>query len=179
MNNIETLHTIYIVCMTAAIIMLVISIVLFFLFDIRHIIGRMLGFSEKKAIKEMEENNSFTSQLQQKYNVKMKDKVFTNSGSLKKNQSPAEKLGMSPPPSQSAYSDSYDTTPLGYSSEAATAVLYDQSEADTTQLDFSSESQTTVLNENQHNNNYVVSPIANMQFNIINQIMYVHTDEVI
>ena len=95
MNNIETLHTIYIVCMTAAIIMLVISIVLFFLFDIRHIIGRMLGFSEKKAIKEMEENNSFTSQLQQKYNVKMKDKVFTNSGSLKKNQSPAEKLGMS------------------------------------------------------------------------------------
>ena len=86
MNNIETLHTIYIVCMTAAIIMLVISIVLFFLFDIRHIIGRMLGFSEKKAIKEMEENNSFTSQLQQKYNVKMKDKVFTNSGSLKKNQ---------------------------------------------------------------------------------------------
>lgn len=48
MNNIETLHTIYIATMTAGIIMLVITIVLFFLFDIRHVVGRLFGFSEKK-----------------------------------------------------------------------------------------------------------------------------------
>ena len=125
MNNIDTLHTIYIVCMTAAIIMLVISVVLFFLFDIRHIIGRLLGFTEKKAIKEMEANTSFTSQLQDKYNTKMKDKVFTNTGSLKKNQTPAERLGMTASP-QPVSDESYDTTPLGYSSEAATALLHNE-----------------------------------------------------
>ena len=98
MNNIETLHTIYIATMTAGIIMLVITIVLFFLFDIRHVVGRLFGFSEKKEIKKLSENTAFTSQLNQKYNQKMKGKVFTESGNLKKNQTPAQMLGLSNAP---------------------------------------------------------------------------------
>lgn len=179
MNNIDTLHTLYIVSMTAAILMLVITIVLFFVFDMRHVIGKMLGFAEKKAIKQMEASTAFTSQLNDKYNKKMKDKVFTNTGSLKKNETPVERLGMVPT-SQSAQNlpreyGASQTTVLGYSqSEAATTQL-DYSEQDTIQLQFDvSDSQTTVLSPGGETPQ---TPIQNLQFTVTRQIMYIHTEE--
>ena len=78
--------------------MLVITIVFFFLFDIRHVIGKLFGFSERKEIKKLSENTAFTSQLNKKYNQKMKGKVFTDSGNLKKNQTPAELMGLTSSP---------------------------------------------------------------------------------
>lgn len=179
MNNIETLHTLYIVSLTAAILMLVITIVLFFVFDMRHVIGKMLGFAEKKAIKEMEASTAFTSQLNDKYNKKMKDKVFTDTGSLKKKETPVQKLGMAPA------SPGGGNVPAGYGSSQTTVLGYNQSEAATTQLDYSeqdttqlrydaSDSQTTVLapgGETPQN------PIQDLQFTITRQIMYIHTDE--
>lgn len=187
MNNIQTLHTIYIASLTAAIVMFVITLILFFAFDMRHVIGRMLGFAEKKAIKEMEANTSFTSQLNDKYNRKMKDKVFTNTGSLKKRQTPAEMLGMTSVPPQ--VPDNNSTSVLAYGTSETTALGYADSEAATTQLDFSEENttqlkvdysdeQTTVLSQGLGGGAPPKS-ISNLQFTVTQQIMYIHTDECI
>ena len=102
MNNLDTLHTIYIVTLTAAIIMLVVTIVLFFVFDIRNVFARIFGFAEKKEIKQMEQNSSSTSQLNKKYGKKMKNKIFTDTGSLKNNATPAGRMGMVPPKNMAA-----------------------------------------------------------------------------
>lgn len=102
LNNLDTLHTIYIVTLTAAIIMLVVTIVLFFVFDIRNVFARIFGFAEKKEIKQMEQNSSSTSQLNKKYGKKMKNKIFTDTGSLKNNATPAERMGMVPPKNMAA-----------------------------------------------------------------------------
>lgn len=180
MNNIETLHTIYIATMTAGIIMLVITIVLFFLFDIRHVVGRLFGFSEKKEIKKFSENTAFTSQLNQKYNQKMKGKVFTESGNLKKNQTPAQMLGLSNAPGAAANSGqnaNYAAATQDGDDSLATAVLGKESGSNETQP--LNGDQTTVL----QNNDAVVRARSmrstDLQFTITRQILLTHTDETI
>ena len=180
MNNIETLHTIYIATMTAGIIMLVITIVLFFLFDIRHVVGRLFGFSEKKEIKKLSENTAFTSQLNQKYNQKMKGKVFTESGNLKKNQTPAQMLGLSNAPGATANSEqnaNYAAATQDGDDSLATAVLGKESGSNETQP--LNGDQTTVL----QNNDAVVRARSmrstDLQFTITRQILLTHTDETI
>lgn len=184
MNNIDTLHSIYMVSLTAAIIMAVITIVLFFVFDIRHIIGRIFGFTERKAVKQkqMEASTIVTSQLNNKYNKKMKDKVFTNTGSLKRNQTPVEMLGINKMP---ALEEMYQTT----ESLEAAAAAYGMDE--TTSLDMSetqtavlkedeSDSQTTVLSDNAYEPQTTVlssGAVSDLQFMIIKQIIMIHTDE--
>jgi hypothetical protein len=175
LNNIDTLHTIYVVSLTAAIIMFILTMVLFFLFDMRHVFGWIFGVSEKKEIRKMEANTAFTSQLNAKYNKQMKGKVFTDTGSLRRKQSPAELLGMTsaPPPQNTdtggntAFSqDSTETESLGRQGSFETAVLnLDQSENDTTVL--------------KHDPQTQLQPNPNIQFMIVKQIMMIHTDEVI
>lgn len=182
MSNLDTLHTIYIVTLTAAIIMFIITIVLFFVFDIRHIIGRVFGFSEKKAIKEMEANTSFTSQLNSKYNRKMKDKVFTTTGSLKRYQTPAERMGLVDQQT-AATGNGGHSEPGGYSDPEGyqeTVALNNDAEPLTTRLfQGESEDRTTVLNAGQDVGFEVskANVIEDFQFMIVKQIMLVHTNE--
>ena len=180
MNNIETLHAIYIATMTAGIIMLVITIVLFFLFDIRHVIGRLFGFSEKKEIKKLSENTAFTSQLNQKYNQKMKGKVFTESGNLKKNQTPAQMLGLSNAPGAAANSGqnvNYAAATQDVDDSLATAVLENESGSNETQP--LNGDQTTVLQNNDAAVRARSMRSTDLQFTITRQILLTHTDETI
>lgn len=180
MNNIETLHTIYIATMTAGIIMLVITIVFFFLFDIRHVIGKLFGFSERKEIKKLSENTAFTSQLNKKYNQKMRGKVFTDSGNLKKNQSPAELMGLANKPDAAAgtvQNASYAAAPPVGDDSLATAVLgHEVDSNETTPL---SDGQTTVLQNNDAAVKARSAKSADLQFTITRQILLTHTDETI
>ena len=180
MNNIETLHTINIATMTAGIIMLVITIVLFFLFDIRHVVGRLFGFSEKKEIKKLSENTAFTSQLNQKYNQKMKGKVFTESGNLKKNQTPAQMLGLSNAPGAAANSGqnaNYVAATQDGDDSLATAVLGNEiGSNETAPL---TNDQTTVLSDRGAVARAKAAGAADLQFTITRQILLTHTDETI
>lgn len=161
MSNIETLHTIYIATMTAGIIMLVITVVLFFLFDIRHVIGKMFGFAERKEIKKLSDNTAFTGQLNSKYGQSMKGKVFTDTGSLKKKQTPAEMLGLTEPQAYAA-----EQTDTG---AAATDVLSHAQPSD---------DQTTLLGtRGRPLSPGALAPAGNLQFTITRQIVMTHTNE--
>lgn len=180
MNNIETLHTIYIATMTAGIIMLVITVVFFFLFDIRHVIGKLFGFSERKEIKKLSENTAFTSQLNKKYNQKMKGKVFTDSGNLKKNQTPAELMGLTSSPGPAVGTEqgiNYAAASQVGDDSLATAVLGHEAGANETAP--LTNDQTTVLSDRGAVARAKAAGVADLQFTITRQILLTHTDETI
>jgi hypothetical protein len=171
--------------MTAAIIMLVITIVLFFLFDIRHIFGRIFGFSERKEIKRLRNNTAFTSQLNNKYNQKMKGQVFTDTGSLKKKQTPAERLGIAPVSNQNNKTPDLQDDNSMYRVEDGsklTTVLSSVTESTgiVGQAVNSDEIQTTLLSRGDINAPPDLNlTIPNVQFTIIRQIIMTHTEETI
>ncbi|QBE95743.1 hypothetical protein PMF13cell1_01267 [Blautia producta] len=62
-QQIQLFHNLFLVCMGLCIFFLVLSVMLFFKFDIRNIFNVRTGRSVKKTIKEMEEVNARTGQL--------------------------------------------------------------------------------------------------------------------
>ena len=56
-------NTIFIICLALAIVFFIVSVILFFLFDIRGIFNIKTGRAEKKRIKELEEANAKTGRL--------------------------------------------------------------------------------------------------------------------
>lgn len=78
------LNTIFIVCLALAIVFFIITIVLFFLFDIRTIFNIRSGKAAAKTVKEMETANASTGRLRV-------GKV-TNTGTLDKKQGKSKKL---------------------------------------------------------------------------------------
>lgn len=63
MDLISILNTGFIICLSAAILFLVISIILFFVFDIRTIYMIRSGRAQARTVKEMEKANSDTGRL--------------------------------------------------------------------------------------------------------------------
>ena len=53
-------HTGFIVCLCLAILFAVLSVVIFFVFDIRGVFDFMTGRAEKRTIRKMEEENART-----------------------------------------------------------------------------------------------------------------------
>ena len=179
MNNIETLHTIYIACLTAGVIMLVITIILFFLFDIRHVIGNLFGFTERKEIKKLRENTAFTSQLNNKYNQKMKGKVFTDSGNLKKHQTPAEQMGLTNISNTGETPEEYrGNSQTAFENDSLATEVLNHSEY-ANEMALFKDNQTTVLNVREVAGQMTSPPIADLQFTITRQILLTHTDETI
>lgn len=63
MNMINILNTCFILCLAISILFFIISVVLFFLFDIRTIFNIRSGRAQAKTVKEMQEANSTTGRL--------------------------------------------------------------------------------------------------------------------
>lgn len=62
-QTINTLHTLFIVCLVLCAVFLVLSVVFFFVFDIKNTFNMLTGRSVKKTVKEMNEQNEKTGQL--------------------------------------------------------------------------------------------------------------------
>lgn len=178
MSNIEVLHTLYLVTMTAAVIMLVLTIVLFFVFDIRHVIGRMFGFSERKEVKRLKEHTDFTSQLNNRYSQKIKGQIYTDTGSLNKKQTPAERLGLTSETKSKKLKRKEEALPKQENDAALTTAL--NTGPALPEASGTDEIQTTVLGAPE-TDSQTVSGIAvpNLQFTIIRQIVMIHTEETI
>ena len=164
MDNIELLHNIYVVSLTAAIIMAVITIVLFFVLDMRHTIGRLFGINKRKEIRQMETNSQDSKRLNSRYNKEMKNKVFTDTGSLKKNQTPAERLGMTGSESPPA-----ETSLIDLSETQTTLLSQKNAEIQTSGASKDTGGDATTLLSNK--------AVADLQFMIIKQIIMINTDE--
>ena len=60
-------HTGFIVCLCLAVLSAVLSIVLFFVLDIRGVFDFMTGRAEKRTIRKMQEENAKTGKLREEY----------------------------------------------------------------------------------------------------------------
>ncbi len=180
--GIQLYHNLTVICGTAGAVMLILTIILFIVFDMKQVISRMLGLTEKKAIKEMEANTSFTSQLNVKYNKKMKNKVFTPTGSLKANMTPAERMlnqqsksnipVITPPPTEYGATEQISPGRQEQNVQASgdnVPVSLENETPDTTVL--SDNGATTVLSGSGEPVDYT--------FMVVRQMMLIHTDEIV
>lgn len=62
-QQIELYHNLFLGCLALCILCFIISIVIFFLLDIRKVIGYLTGHSAKKQIQVLEENNAASGRL--------------------------------------------------------------------------------------------------------------------
>lgn len=68
-NNMELFRTISVTFLVLALLFLVASVVLFFVFDIYRIFGILTGRAAKKTILEMEKHNAETGQLRNREDI--------------------------------------------------------------------------------------------------------------
>lgn len=178
MDSISVLNTAYIICLAMAILFFVISVVLFFLFDIRTIYMIRSGRAQAKTVKEMQEINASTGRLR----VAGK----TQTGSMKKEkphqnviQPPSPAVNQTPAqpaadyPQEEDYSEGYATTEKLPAPDAAAAEVlptFDGGE-DTTVL--RNYAETSVLASNE------AKPSPTIYFDVIKKIALCDTEEII
>ena len=167
------------VCLAFTILFFVISIVLFFLFDIRAIFNIRTGRAKNKTIKEMQAANSTTGRL------RVGGKTLTSKLSKEQKNRSRGPVVVPPPPAQDYSANPTEVLPSD-GSENPTEVL--QSEYAQTEVLTKSagEGETSRLSEStsekveQTNQQYDVSSIVqDIHFEIVKKVVYVHTDEVI
>lgn len=62
-KQVDLYHNLFLVCLALCILCLVVSVVIFFLLDIRKVMGYLTGRSAKKQIQVLEENNAASGRL--------------------------------------------------------------------------------------------------------------------
>ena len=138
--SIETLQTASTISYIAAGILLLVAVALFFLLDIKKVIGDLTGITAKRAIENIRQQNEQTGEKNYKSSSvnlargKLTDKI-SQSGKLIKNTSG---IGISP------HTEKFSTTELN-PDNGQTAILND-SVSETTVLS-NPENETTVLNK--------------------------------
>jgi hypothetical protein len=176
---IGVLNTCFMVCLAFTILFFVISVVLFFLFDIRTIFNIKTGRAQAKTVKEMQTANASTGRL--RVGGKTQTTKLSKEEKYKK-KAPA----VAPPPQPAQQDNNYNSNESSYDS-AATAVLSQNAAAteilaqnDETQLLQNNSnleaSETSVLSTNQINPTDAAKQI---NFVITKKILCIHTDEVI
>ena len=188
MNSISIFHTGFVVCLAGAILFLVITAVLFFVFDIKTIYAIRSGRAQAKTVKEMEQTNSSTGRLR----TEKRQRSSAQQGKKRKPSQttaeiprPAEKPPVTEsvsPITQSTYSDdsqsvteklSPDIQPENEKTEENTVLL---NQANTAPVQDQG-SETVVLNsagaQTARQNN---GPV---HFEIVKKIIRLDTDEVI
>lgn len=207
-NLSSVFDTCFWICLSFTILFLVISLILFFLFDIRTIFSIRTGRAKAKTIKEMELANSQTGRLR----VKGK----TNTSKLGKTESKPRRAAVITPPQSNTQVNTHtaENVDKNYTSNygnEATEVL-DQGSGDTELLDQGSE-ETSLLSQNSGKGNIPVqsnindesgtpttdlselntsvlsgqsninqsssSQVKDIGFTIIKKVMLIHTEETI
>lgn len=175
---IDILNTLFWVCLSGAIIFFIISVVLFFVFDIRTIFNIKTGRAQAKTIKEMKAANESTGRL------RVAGKTQTTK--LTKEQMAEPRVPAVTPPEAGTqnqyYNSGADETEL---LEKETEVLH-QGEDETSLLSpeqpNNNYSETTVLSDignNGYNETVVDENEVRVGFRVIKNIVLVHTNEII
>lgn len=180
-------HTAYIVCLVFAIVFLVLTVFLFFKFDIRKIIDIKTGRGAKRSIQKMEEINARTGKLRQDMvartpsRLKAEDRITyppTAENPKVHAQVAAQNAGTQgqktvhiSDPSGSDY-----TQPLGGQGSENTTILSDSSE---TTILCQEDPETTVLSQNPLVESQPEKKALPGMFKIEKEILWVHTKEVL
>lgn len=192
---INILQTCFQVCLAFTILFFIITVILFFLFDIRAIFNIRTGRAKSKTIKEMQQANNNTGRL------RVGGKTLTSKLEKAKKSIPKNNVATPPPHKQlnnynqqsyentsvplDALSDDYANTAVLTEDTQQTEVLsrscnvnvesYSAGGSPTTQL-----SQTdTVGVQNNVNDNGFGLKAEDIHFCIIKNVCVIHTDEVI
>ena len=203
-EKIELYHNLFIGSLFLCIICLVLSVVLFFVLDIREVIGYLTGRSARKKIKEMEEANASTGRLsvrersnmqyvaqEMKNDMGVRGQVLPGARKVEnvvENQQPA----VSEQPMQTAASAQMPSVQPDLQSEEATSLLRQsvnetevlQPEMNaTTLLQTGYEAETSLLKEEIIEDGATAALKDGMTidgvFRIERELMFIHTDEVI
>lgn len=159
-------NTCYIVCLVLTIIFFLITILLFFLFDIRRVFMIRTGRAAKRDIKKLEEENFNTGRLSRYQS----NTVYGESGSF----APSEEFGkterIEDDPMLTGYQMSNNPSGANtYNADANSTTVLNNGE--TTVL---SAGETTVLSNQGMN-----SMNKNRKFNVVLSQMLIHTEEII
>jgi len=167
---IEILKTGYIICLVLTIMFFLISVLLFFVFDIKQVFLVRTGRAAKRDIRKLEEENFNTGRLSQ---YKAGNRNFSNSGSLENSQElpKTEQMSQNPvpvppaPPNVSGVQESFATTVLGQND---TTVLNNEF---TTVLNNGA---TTVLSQGMQGAIH-----ETRKFRVVKKEMHIHTEEIL
>lgn len=181
---INILHTGFVISMAITIVFLLITVLLFFVFDIRQVFMIRSGKAAKRDIRKLEEENFKTGRLSdspagQRFNTSSFSGPLTGGFDSQKLAEKEQKAPQIVPPQRpqdnaTTLLGQNETTLLNGESTTvldtgATTVL---NEGATTVLNAGA---TTVLNSGMQN----LNPGQNRMFNILKKEVHIHTDEVI
>lgn len=181
MDAISLLNTGFIICLVGAILFFVLSVILFFVFDIKSIFMIRTGRAQAKTVKEMESINASTGRLISGKAPHPSEKKKKNTGKLKNQPviqppvaAPAVPEGQ-PAVTEEIVYDSQDTAAGGY-----TEPLAPEDSGQTSLLQPEQASETTVLSEAEAPFDSVpVNKNSDIYFDVIKKIICRDTEEVI
>lgn len=167
---ISTMNTLFWICLSFTVLFFIISVVMFFVFDIRTIFNIKTGRAQAKTVKEMKAANESTGRLR----VAGK----TQTSKLTESEKNASRVQAVTPPSKEEKSNYYnsgsDETELLKANEADSsyqAPAQEQTFAETSVL---SENQISYTDDIGYN-----SDEKQIGFKVIKKSLYVHTNEMI
>lgn len=187
MDLISIFRICFYICLAFTILFFIISVVLFFLFDIKTIFNIRTGRAKQKTIKEMQAANNSTGRL------RVDGKTLTSqlSKNGKKNIGKKRENVIVPPQTEPVKEQyvNQNKTPYGDGSENTT-VLQPQAEptAVLSQPDIQSYdpgAQTTQqlsesdMNNIGYDNSFAYDNVQNVNFQIVKKLVVIHTDEII
>lgn len=186
-KTIEIYQTAFTVCLVLGIVFLLITIFLFFKFNIRKIIDMKTGRGAKRTIQKMEEINARTGKLRQDMvphtplSLKPEERItYPVTSANPTTPGPAQNAGQPGTAGSSGYGfagcgQSGNTMEMDGS--GATEMLVDAGSQETTVLYQTSE--TTVLSENMTREIQQRKPELPGAFKIEKEVIWVHTKEVL
>lgn len=181
-DSITILHTGFIICLAFTVVFFIISVVLFFAFNIRLIFNIRTGRAKKKTVEEMQKANSETGRL--RYNGRtLTSKLGNNSpapvsqfSSFERNNVPSadgsEVTGNLEDTSQQL---AYSVNKLSYKSSNQ----YQGEVAETSLLSESNDTETSILSGDEAETTLLSNESQADEFKILQRIIFIHTDEII
>lgn len=187
MDLISIFRTCFYICLAFTILFFIISVVLFFLFDIKTIFNIRTGRAKQKTIKEMQAANNSTGRLRVDGKTLTSQLAKNDKKNAKKKREavvvPPQQVQQKPQYSnqpQNSYGDGSENTTVLQPQAEPTAVLsqpdiqsYDPGAQPTQQL---SEGD---MNNSGYDNFFAYDNVPNVNFQIVKKLVVIHTDETI
>lgn len=171
-NQVVTiLNTCFWICLVLTVVFLIISVILFFLFDIKKIFGIETGRAKAKTVKEMQAANQNTGRL--RVEGKMQTSKLTRER-IERGRAPAVI-----PPTEKTKKEFYQQN-----DEAKTEILAPQSNPEPSQFDLADSTpvfaETTVLsNRTEEPEIPAKTDEPAIGFRVVREVMLMHTNEMI
>lgn len=164
---IGTLSTCFWVCLSFTVLFFIISVILFFVFDIKMIFNIRTGRAQTKTIKEMKSATESTGRL------RIDGKTQTSK--LTEEEKVASRAPAVAPPQS-------DVQNQHYSSGSEETEILSQDKAESNGYENMVFAETTVLSGNMTNDlekSDLSEPVKINDFRVVKRLVYIHTDEVI